>query len=192
MSAVGHLSLKKSAVIKTVDLHTGGMPVRIAVSGYPEIIGDTILDKLHYVKKNLDHLRELLMREPRGHKGMFGVIPVNSDIKEADMAVLFMHSGSDGMRYLFSSHCLSYLSGYYGMCGHATISICRYAVDHGIVKGVSPETIVKIQCPCGLITAHVEYQDGRAGAVRFESVPCFVFATDQTITLGTCLSIYIL
>jgi len=73
------------------------------------------------------------------------------------------------------------------MCGHATISICRYAVDHGIVKGVSPETIVKIQCPCGLITAHVEYQDGRAGAVRFESVPCFVFATDQTVILGMCL-----
>ncbi|XP_065900654.1 ubiquitin carboxyl-terminal hydrolase 4-like isoform X3 [Dysidea avara] len=168
MSTVSHQSLKTSSVIKTVDMHTSGMPVRIAVSGYPEIIGDTILDKLHYVKENLDHLRKLLILEPRGHKDMFGVIPVNSDIKEADMAVLFMHSGSDG---------------YITMCGHATISTCRYAVDHGIVKGVSPETVVKIQCPCGLVTAHVEYQDGKVGAVRFESVPCFVFATDQKITL---------
>jgi len=30
----------------------------------------------------------------------------------------------------------------------------------------------------------VEYQDGRAGAVKFESVPCFVFAVDKKITLG--------
>ena len=73
------------------------------------------------------------------------------------------------------------------MCGHATIALGRYAVDHGIVKGVSPETIVKIQCPCGLVTAHVEYQDGKAGAARFESVPCFVFAADQKINLGVCL-----
>ena len=193
MSTVSHQSLKTSSVIKTVDMHAGGMLVRIAVSGYPEIVGDTILDKLHYVKENLDHLRKLLMLEPRGHRDTFGVIPVNSDIKEADMAVLFMHGGSDGMRYFVimytSATVLCYFPGYNTMCGHATISTCRYAVDHGIVKGVSPETIVKIQCPCGLVTAHVEYQDGKAGDVRFESVPCFVFATDQKITLGVCVCV---
>ena len=73
-------------------MHTGGEAVRIAVSGYPNIIGDTILDKRRYVKENLDHLRKLLMHEPRGHSEMYGVIPVASDIKEADMAVLFMHN----------------------------------------------------------------------------------------------------
>jgi len=70
------------------------------------------------------------------------------------------------------------------MCGHATISLGRYAVDYGKVKAVSPETVVKIQCPCGLVTAYVEYQDGKTGTVRFESVPCFVYAADQKINLG--------
>ena len=87
--------LNKSVVIKTVEMHTGGEPVRIAVSGYPEIIGDTILDKRRYCKENLDQLRKILMEEPRGHKDMYGVIPVNSNIKEADMAVLFTHSEGD-------------------------------------------------------------------------------------------------
>jgi len=81
------------------------------------------------------------------------------------------------------------ISGYTRMCNHCAIALGRYAVDHGIVKGVSPETIVKIQCPCGLVTAHVEYQDGRAGAVRIDSVPCFVFATDLTINLGKCVCV---
>jgi len=84
--------LNCSLVIKTTEMHTGGEPVRIAVSGYPDIIGDTILDKRRYVKENLDHLRKLLMQEPRGHYDMYGVIPVASDIRETDMAVLFMHN----------------------------------------------------------------------------------------------------
>ena len=75
------------------------------------------------------------------------------------------------------------LLGYSVMCGHATIALGRYAVDHGIVKGVSPETVVKLQCPCGLVTAYVQYEDGKSGAVRFESVPSFAFATDLTINL---------
>ena len=56
------------------------------------VTGDTILDKRRYVKKNLDHLRKMLMHEPRGHKEMYGIIPVTADIQEADVAMLFMHN----------------------------------------------------------------------------------------------------
>jgi len=87
--------LHKSVTIKTIEMHTRGEPVRIAVSGYSEIIGDTILDKRRYCKEKLDHLRKILMEEPRGHSNMYGVIPVNSDIKEADMAVLFIDCKGD-------------------------------------------------------------------------------------------------
>ena len=38
--------------------------------------------------------------------------------------------------------------------------------------------MVNIQCPCGLVRAKVEVRQGRAGAVRFESVPAFAFALD--------------
>ena len=69
------------------------------------------------------------------------------------------------------------------MCGNATISVGGYVVDHGIVTAVSPETVIKLQFPCGLVTAYVQYENGKSGAVRFESVPSFVFATDLTINL---------
>ena len=69
------------------------------------------------------------------------------------------------------------------MCGDATIAMGKYIVDHGIVKGVSPETVVRLQCPCGLVTAYVQYEEGKSGAVRFESVPSFVFGTDLSINL---------
>ena len=72
-------------------MHTGGEPVRIVVKGYPKIEGNTILDKIAYVRDKFDHLRRVLMLEPRGFDGMYGVIPVETDVPEADMAVLFIH-----------------------------------------------------------------------------------------------------
>ena len=72
------------------------------------------------------------------------------------------------------------------MCGHAVIALGRYAIDYKLVKPVSPETQVKIQCPCGLVTAYTQYnaQTGKTGQTRFESVPAFAFAIDQTIVVG--------
>ena len=105
-----------------------------------------------------------LMHEPRGHVDMYGVIPVEPDLPEADLAVLFMHN-----------------EGYSTMCGHATIALGRYAVDREMVSTVEPETKVVIQCPCGPVTAFVEVNNGIAGRVRFESVGAFAFALDRKV-----------
>ncbi len=150
--------------IRTVDMHTGGEPVRIVTNGFPSIPGTTILEKRRYVRDNLDHLRKFLIYEPRGHYDMYGVIPIEPDLPNADMAVLFMHN-----------------EGYSTMCGHAVIALGRYAIERGIVDAVDPETTLVIQCPCGPVTAHVMVTNGKTDTVRFESVPAFAFAQDKTV-----------
>ena len=72
------------------------------------------------------------------------------------------------------------------MCGHAVIALGRYAIDYNLVRPISPQTQVKIQCPCGLVTAQVDYdaKTGKTGQTTFESVPSFAFAVDQTIQVG--------
>ena len=65
-------------------------------AGYPPIEGATILEKRRYVRSHLDHLRTLLMYEPRGHADMYGALLVDSDLPEVDMAVLFMHNEGKG------------------------------------------------------------------------------------------------
>ena len=151
-------------VLTTTEMHTGGEPVRIVESGYPPIPGDTILEKRRYVREHLDYLRRVLMYEPRGHFDMYGVIRVEPDLPEADLAVLFMHN-----------------EGYSTMCGHATIAMGRYAVDRGLVPKVEPVTKVIIQCPCGPVTVFVEVRDGVARRVRFKSVGAFAFALDHKV-----------
>ena len=150
--------------IRTCEMHTGGEPVRIVTAGYPDIPGDTILDKRRHAREHLDHLRRFLMHEPRGHADMYGVIRVAPDHPDADLAVLFCHN-----------------EGYSTMCGHATIAMARWAVDEGVVAPREPRTTVRIQCPCGLVTAHVHVRDGRAGLVHFESVGAFAPLIDAKV-----------
>ncbi|MER9251606.1 proline racemase family protein [Mesorhizobium sp. M0598] len=152
--------------LTVVDMHTGGEPLRIVTGGYPDIPKGTILEKRAYVRDHLDHLRKILMFEPRGHYDMYGALLVEPDLPGADLAVLFMHN-----------------EGYSTMCGHAIVALGRYAVDERLVAPREPMTTVNIEAPCGLISAAVEVRDGKAGAVSFESVPAFLFAGDQRIEL---------
>ncbi|KAL4237383.1 Trans-L-3-hydroxyproline dehydratase [Mactra antiquata] len=155
----------ESLEIKTVEMHTGGEPVRIVVSGMPPIIGKTIIEKMNYIRDNLDYIRKMLMNEPRGHSDMFGVILVEPDTPEADLGCIFIHNG-----------------GYATMCGHVSIAVGRYAVDYGIVKNLkSPETEVTLQCPCGLVKMYVEYSNGKSGITIFKSVPAYVYQLDLEI-----------
>ncbi|XP_037541376.1 trans-L-3-hydroxyproline dehydratase [Nematolebias whitei] len=150
-----------------VDMHTGGEPLRIIISGYPEVKGDSVLSKRRYARDYLDHFRRVLMFEPRGHYDMYGALVVDSELPEAHLAVLFLHN-----------------EGYSTMCGHAIIALGRFAVDYKLVKEPqSPETQVNIHCPCGLVKVFVEYSDGKTGGVRFQSVPAFAFATDVAVAV---------
>ena len=150
--------------LHTCEMHTGGEPVRIVTRGYPDIPGPTILDKRRYAREHLDHLRRFIMHEPRGHNDMYGVIPVEPDHPGADLAVLFCHN-----------------EGYSTMCGHATIAVSRWAVDQGLVAAREPRTKVNVQCPCGLVTAHVQVRDGCPGVVHFESVGAFAPLLDAGV-----------
>lgn len=152
--------------LTVTDMHTGGEPVRIITGGYPPIPAGTILEKRAWVRDNLDHLRKLLIFEPRGHYDMYAALLVEPNLPDADLAVLFLHN-----------------EGYSTMCGHAVIALGRYAVDHDLVKVREPVTVVNIECPCGLVTAYVEVERGKAGAVSFDSVPAFLLEGDRDIAL---------
>lgn len=148
-------SIKK---IKTIDMHTGGEPLRVVIDGYPPILGNSVLEKRRYCKNSLDEYRQFLMFEPRGHTDMYGCILVEPNDDEADFGVIFMHN-----------------EGYSTMCGHATIAIARLSVEKGWVKEQPDgETRVLIDAPCGRLEAFVN----KDGSVRFRNVPSFVWKTD--------------
>lgn len=108
-------------LLRVVAMHTAGEPVRIVVEGYPELRGRTVLDKRREAMAQHDHLRRALMLEPRGHAGMYGVIPVPASGPNAVMGALFTHG-----------------EGYSTMCGHATIAPGASSSRRGSFRPASP------------------------------------------------------
>src|SRR5581483_8934551 len=152
------------SILRVVDMHAAGEPVRILESGYPSLTGATLLDKRREARERFDHLRRRLMREPRGHGGMYGVIPTEPTHPGAAIAVLFTHQ-----------------EGYSTMCGHATVALGRWLVDSGQARGSGPGVAFGIEAPCGLVRVEVLPGTGGTPLVAFESVPSFASHLDQTI-----------
>jgi trans-L-3-hydroxyproline dehydratase len=150
--------------IEVVDMHTAGEPVRIVVGGYPQLTGATILEKRQQALQSHDALRRALMLEPRGHAGMYGVIPVRPSAKGADFAALFTHN-----------------EGYSTMCGHATIAIGKWLVESGRIPPVEPETRFALELPCGVVDVRCAVEGGRVVATAFDSVPAFLSQRDVSI-----------
>jgi trans-L-3-hydroxyproline dehydratase len=150
--------------VRTLDAHTAGEPLRIIIGGYPDLHGDTILEKRRYATEHLDHWRRILMAEPRGHNDMYGAIVTPPTTPDAQLGVLFMHN-----------------EGYSPMCGHGIIALATVAVDTGLAYVTEPETVIGIDTPAGLVTAHVKVDRGKAQSVYFENVPSFVQQLDLAV-----------
>ena len=150
--------------ITTIDAHAAGEPLRIIISGYPELPGQTFLARRRYAAEHFDYLRKILMWEPRGHADMYGCIITPPTSREANFGVLFLHN-----------------EGYSSMCGHGIIAVAKVAVETGLVPLTHPVTVVRIDSPAGLITAHAKINRGSVESVAFRNVPSFVLALDEII-----------
>jgi proline racemase len=150
--------------ITTIDAHTEGEPLRVIIDGYPNLPGETILERRRYARAHLDHLRTALMWEPRGHADMYGCLVVPPVTPGADLGVLFMHN-----------------EGYSTMCGHGIIAITKVVLETGLLPLAEPETTVRIDTPAGLVTAHARVKAGQVQSVYFHNVPSFVLALDERV-----------
>lgn len=150
--------------IRTIDMHTGGEPLRVVVEGFPELTGSSVLENRRILMQQYDYLRKVLMHEPRGHADMYGCVLTLPNDTGADFGIIFLHN-----------------EGYSTMCGHATIAIAKLAVVMGWVQVEEPFTHLKIDAPCGRLDVSVRVENGQVLFSRFRCVPSFVVALDQAV-----------
>ena len=144
--------------ITTIDMHTGGEPLRVIVDGLPPIEGRTVLEKRRYFREQYDYLRTGLMWEPRGHSDMYGAVITSS--VDADFDVFFMHN-----------------EGYSTMCGHAIIALAKLAVETKLVS----KHEMTINVPAGKVFARASVVDGQVVETSFRNVPSFVYLRNQRV-----------
>ncbi|MCZ4696212.1 proline racemase [Ancylomarina euxinus] len=150
--------------IKTIDLHTGGEPLRVFTHGLPEIKGNTILEKRRYFRDNYDYIRTRTMWEPRGHADMYGAIITEATTEDGDFGTFFLHN-----------------EGYSTMCGHAMIALITLVLDTGMIVRNEANPIIRIDAPPGQITCQAFRNNGKVERVAFKNVPSFMSLKNQVI-----------
>jgi proline racemase len=156
--------------IRTIDAHAGGEPLRLVVEGLPSPEGATMLDKRAWAQKHLDHLRQSIMLEPRGHADMYGALLTEPVTPDAHAGVLFMHN-----------------EGWSTMCGHGILAVTTIAIERDLIWPGGPALV--LDSPAGPIEARaaiVTARDGtrRVSSVSFRNVPSFVFEAGLPVKLS--------
>lgn len=149
-----------------IDSHTMGEPTRVVLDGFPDLEGNSMMERKKFLEENYDYYRTALMLEPRGHKDMFGAIVTEPITPEADLGVIFMDSG-----------------GYLNMCGHGSIGTATIAVEAGLVTVTEPYTNVVLETPAGIIRTHVKVENGKAIEVSILNVPAFLYKENVEIEI---------
>ena len=98
-------------ILRTIDAHTAGEPLRLVIDGWPAPQGTTMLERRAWAAEHQDDLRRVLMFEPRGHADMYGAVLTAPERADSEAGVLFMHN-----------------EGFSTMCGHGIIAVATIGI----------------------------------------------------------------
>jgi proline racemase len=158
---------ERRLMVSAVDYHTAGEPFRIVSGGLPALRGATLLEKRRFAREHVDHIRQLLVNEPRGHADMYGGFVTEPQDEGAQLGVVFFHN-----------------AGYSTACGHGTIALVTWAIESGVIQASGASTEVVVDVPSGRLQTVATLQDGRVRSVRFRNVPSFVLVDDVVVPIG--------
>lgn len=156
--------MRLDEVITAVDAHAGGEPGRVITGGVHDVPGATMLEKRNHLAKEGDHLRRLMLREPRGYPATCCNVILPPTRPEADAGYVIMEQAE-----------------YPAMSGSNTICTATVLINEGLVRVTEPMTELVLEAPAGLIRIRAEVRDGKARSITFENVPAFAVHLDAPV-----------
>lgn len=139
-------------VFRCIDGHTAGNPVRLVIEGAPALTSQTMRERRQEFMAHYDWIRTGLCFEPRGHDMMSGGFLYPPSTPEADVGILFIET-----------------SGCLPMCGHGTIGIVTFALEHGLIIPRTPGRIIA-EVPAGVIELDYVQDATRVRSVRIRNI----------------------
>ncbi|HUH23844.1 MAG TPA: 4-hydroxyproline epimerase [Brevundimonas sp.] len=141
-----------------IDGHTAGNPVRLVAGGAPLLSGASMAERRLDFLDRYDWIRTSLCFEPRGHDMMSGGFLYPPTLPDADAGILFIET-----------------SGCLPMCGHGTIGMITFGLEHGLIRPRTPGRL-KIEVPAGVLDIAYETEGDRVTSVRIRNVPAYLAA----------------
>lgn len=146
-----------------IDGHTAGNPVRLVAGGAPLLRGASMSERRQDFLARFDWIRTGLCFEPRGHDMMSGGFLYPPTSGDTDCGILFIET-----------------SGCLPMCGHGTIGMVTFGLEHGLITPRTPGHL-RLEVPAGVIDIDYESAGEKVTAVRITNVPAYVAARGITI-----------
>ena len=149
-----------------IDGHTAGNPVRLVAGGAPLLRGSTMAERRLDFLERFDWIRTSLCFEPRGHDMMSGGFLYPPTRAEADCGILFIET-----------------SGCLPMCGHGTIGIITFALEHSLIRPRTPGELI-VEVPAGLVRITYAVAGERVTSVRIRNVPSYLAERDVEVDVA--------
>ena len=165
--------MRTSSVVHAVETHACGEPARVIVGGVADVPGQTMFEKMIYLKTHADSLRLRMLREPRGYPAANCNLILPATRPEADAGYVIMEQME-----------------YPGMSGTNTIAVTTVLIETGMVESQEPVTELILESPAGLISVRAEVEGGKVKSVTFENVPAFAVHLNTPVEvpeLGTVI-----
>jgi proline racemase len=153
-----------SRMISVVGCHAAGEVGDVIVGGVLPPAGETMFAKKLTMEREHDHIRQLLLREPRGSVARHVNLIVPPTRPDCDAGVIIMEP-----------------TEYPAMSGSNTIASVTVLLETGMIAMAEPETVVRLDMPGGVVTATATCRDGKCVSIEFENVPSFVYQLDALL-----------
>jgi 4-hydroxyproline epimerase len=146
-----------------IDGHTAGNPVRLVAGGAPLLSGASMSERRQDFLNRFDWIRTGLMFEPRGHDMMSGGFLYPPTRDDTDAGILFIET-----------------SGCLPMCGHGTIGMVTFGLEHGLIQPRDPGHL-RLEVPAGVINIDYRTDGDRVVAVKIRNVAAYLAAENVNI-----------
>lgn len=153
-----------SRMVNVVSAHAAGETNDVITGGVLSVPGQTMFEKMQWLEREGDDLRQFLLNDPRGGVTLCMNLILPSNDPKAAFGYVIMESDF-----------------YVPMSGTNTICTATVALETGMVPMQEPVTDLVIEAPAGLVAIRAECERGKVTSVSFDNVPSFVFYRDAEI-----------
>ncbi|MCZ4354443.1 proline racemase family protein [Roseovarius aestuarii] len=150
--------------LTAIEAHAEGEPGRVITQGLPDLPGDSVFEKMQWMRANADHIRTLMLREPRGYPALCCNALVPPCDPRADAGFIIMEQ-----------------SEYPPMSGSNAICVVTVLLETGILPMTEPLTQLTLETPAGIISVDATCANGKVTRVKFMNVPAFALHLDAPL-----------
>lgn len=156
--------MRANRVISVVGCHAEGEVGDVVVGGILPPDGDTVFAMKLAMERDHDHVRRMLICEPRGSVARHVNIIVPPKSPDCHAGAIIMEP-----------------TEYPPMSGSNTMCIATVLLETGMVAMTEPTTVLRLDMPGGVVELTCECRDGKCVSVEIANVACFVDRLDAVL-----------